>query len=87
VFNIWKKTSNNTLLEFLSCSVSPHIVPNYLKLIGNTSNCIFDVLRCKNENIRVNERIISFLLTIAKNANDYLTFQYILDDFDNIKSR
>jgi len=87
VFNIWKKTSDNTLLEFLSCSVSPYIVPNYLKKIRQTSTCTFDTLICKNANIRVNGRIISFLLTIAKNADNNKILQYIFDNFDNIKPR
>jgi len=87
VYNIWTKTSDNTLLEFLSCSVSPYIVPTYLKIIGDTSNCTFKGSTCKDKNNGVNERINSFLLTIAKNADNNKILRYIFDDFDNIKPR
>jgi len=87
VFNIWTKTSNNTLLEVLSCSVSPNIVLTYLKTIGDTSNCTFNVSRCKDGNNGVNERITNFLLTIAKNADNNKILPHVLDDFDNIKPR
>jgi len=87
VFDIWMKTSNNTLLEFLSCSVSPYIVRTYLKRISDTLNCTFKVSRCKDKNNGVNELINGFLLTIAKNADNNEILQYILDDFDNTKPR
>jgi len=86
VFDIWTKASNNRLLEVLPCSVFPNIVSSYLKTIGDTSTCKFSVL-CKDKNKGVKERIISFLLTIAKKADNNDILQYILSDFNNIKPR
>jgi len=88
VFDVWIKTSNKQLLEFLSCSASPPIVRNYLDIIVNTSKiCIFHVSGCKDANIRVNERVNSFLLTVARNADNSVILKYILDNFDKIKPR
>jgi len=88
VFNIWTNASNNRLLEVLSCSVSPNIVPTYLETIGSKSGCLPKKgSKCKDKNNGVNERIISFLLTIAKNADNNKILEYILDNYDNIKPR
>jgi len=85
VFNIWTKTSNNKLLEFLSCSVSHYIIRNYLNIIANTSNC--NAPNCKDANIPINERINNFLLIVAKNAHNSVILQYILNNFDKLKPR
>jgi len=88
IFDIWTVTSNNTLLEFLSCSRSFHIVRDYLNTIVNT-NCIYnqDISRCKYANIPVKERVNSFLLIVAKNVENSMILKYILDNFDNVKPR
>jgi len=86
VFDIWSQTSNNKLLEFLSCSVSPYIVRNYLPIIANTSNCNFNA-NCKDVNIPINERINNFLLIVAKHADNSVILQYILNNYDKLKPR
>jgi len=85
VLNTWNN-SNYKLLEFLSCSVSPNIVRHYLNMIATSEDCILKS-NCKYPVIQGNDRINSFLLTVAKNVNNIEILKYILDNFDYVKPR
>jgi len=42
VFNMWIKESDDKLMEFLTCSVSPKIIQNYLNItINPAKDCIY----------------------------------------------
>jgi len=86
VLNTWN-SSNYKLLEFLSCSVSPNIVRNYLNMINTSEQCILKSSKCKYPIIQGNDRINGFLLTVAKNVNNIEILNYILDNFAYVKPR
>jgi len=85
VLNTWN-SYNYKLLEFLSCSISPNIVRNYLKIIATSENCILKS-NCKYPIIQGNDRTSGFLLTVAKNVNNIEILNYILDNFDYVRPR
>jgi len=89
VLNTWNN-SNYNLLEFLSCSISPNIVRHYLNMIAISEDCIItDIFKsnCQYPVFQGNDRINSFLLTVAKNVNNIEILKYILDNFNYVKTR
>jgi len=87
VFNMWIEESDDKLMEFLTCSVSPNIINNYLKV--GESNTAKDVCRknCKNVNMLTKDHINRFFLIITKHARNKIIFKYIIINFEKIKPR
>jgi len=85
VFNMWINESDDKLMEFLTCSVSPKIIQNYLNItINPAKDCI---KQCKNANMLTKEHINRFFLIVTKHARNIIILDYILNNLEKIKPR
>jgi len=85
VFNMWIEEADDKLIEFLTCSVSPNILINYLNIINNPAkDCI---KQCKNANMLIKEHINRFFLIVAKRTRNMIILDYILRNFEKLKPR
>jgi len=85
VFNMSIKESDDKLIEFLTCSVSPNIIRNYLNVTNNPAkDCI---KQCKNAKMLTKEHINRFFFTVAKHAKNQIILSYIIENFEKIKPR
>ncbi|XP_067211206.1 aminopeptidase Ey-like isoform X2 [Linepithema humile] len=74
VWNKWKATSDNTFLEYLTCSTDLFIIQNYLELI------ITDRVFNNATNSKRNANL--FLLIVAKHAKNSIVLDYIFSNFE-----
>jgi len=78
MMDMYKKEPNKKILEYLTCSEDSYIVRVYLDIISSNDNILA---------LEINDRINLFLRIVAKNAKNLEIFEYILENFDNIKPR
>nr|XP_012221839.1 PREDICTED: thyrotropin-releasing hormone-degrading ectoenzyme-like [Linepithema humile] len=74
VFHEWNATSDNTILEYLTCSTNPDVIKSYLSLVK--SNVSY--LRVTNSKMNIN----IILLIIAKHARNDIVLDYILNHLE-----
>ncbi|XP_067212341.1 thyrotropin-releasing hormone-degrading ectoenzyme-like [Linepithema humile] len=72
VWNVWNTTSDNTILEYLTCSTDTEIIQNYLGLIREQA---FDI------KVSNSEKNAIYLLIVAKHAKRDAVLAFIFDFF------
>ncbi|XP_012224152.2 thyrotropin-releasing hormone-degrading ectoenzyme-like isoform X2 [Linepithema humile] len=77
VWNKWKNTSDNTFLEYLTCSPDPTIIKTYLTFIKS------DEFYLNVTDSKTNANIV--LLIIAKHAKNNIVLTDIFEYFESIK--
>ncbi|XP_011861657.1 PREDICTED: thyrotropin-releasing hormone-degrading ectoenzyme-like isoform X2 [Vollenhovia emeryi] len=78
VLNLWIKSRDNKLLEYLSCNGNSSIIINYLRFDTIVKGRIF--------NVQPNDYVNSFLPTVAKHAKDDVILEYMLQNFSKLVS-
>jgi len=92
LIDVWMEIDNK-ILEYLYCP-DPYNIGYYLNMIAkviiNKSEAVSeDTQRIldKYTKMQINNRVNSFLLTIAKHTKNSIALQYILTEFIKIKPR
>jgi len=70
MLNIWLRTSDNKLLEFLACTENADLIKNYLDLITSPTYIT-----------KTMDRIHVFYFIVARHINNNVVLTYILDNF------
>ncbi|XP_011067751.1 PREDICTED: thyrotropin-releasing hormone-degrading ectoenzyme-like [Acromyrmex echinatior] len=87
LYDTWKKSNDNAIMEFASCSRSSYVIHNYLNLTINTSEDCNSGNECKDVNMLAKKRVNRFLYTIAKHAKERTILEYIKENYEKIKPK
>lgn len=82
ILNLWKKTRDNKILDYLTCTNNSEIIFSYLSRTMNEHDF-------KNTTIlfQATEHISIFFSIVAKHARNNKILEYILINFNAIKPR
>ncbi|XP_018405346.1 PREDICTED: uncharacterized protein LOC108781767 [Cyphomyrmex costatus] len=82
-----KESNDTAIMKYVSCSRSTYAMYNYINLTNNASENCNSGNQCKDANMLAKKRVNRFLYIVAKNSKEDVIFDYIKENYDNIKPR
>ncbi|XP_018405347.1 PREDICTED: aminopeptidase Ey-like, partial [Cyphomyrmex costatus] len=87
MFYKWQDSNDDALIKYISCSRSSDAMYHYINLTNNASENCNSGNQCKDANMLAKKRVNRFLYIVAKNSKEDVIFDYIKENYDNIKPR